>query len=172
MNTSPIDPQNKEAPHMDKKLNDTDELEAVREEGREQGREEIRREFGAGTPRPSDESSERIRRIVRQEAKPMVKNEVRDHADYCKDEGPLCSVAAKVDEVLKTMAEKRGADRVWAIGRAAGGAVALAVLGFTLNYFAAKRSESVVRDTVQAAADVAKQLRAVQEAARTGHVAP
>ena len=77
----------------------TDELEAVREEGRAEGRAEAQAHV---TPRP-DESSDRIRRVVRPETKSIVKEAVRDHADHCRDEGALCTVAEKVDKLNRSV---------------------------------------------------------------------
>jgi hypothetical protein len=81
----------------------TDELEAVREEAEAKGRAEGRAEAQSGlTPRP-DESSDRIRRIVKPETKSIVKEAVRDHADHCRDEGALCTVADKVDKLNRSV---------------------------------------------------------------------
>jgi hypothetical protein len=77
----------------------TDEREAILEEGREQGRSEAQAHV---TPRP-DESSDRIRRVVRPETKSIVKEAVRDHADHCRDEGALCTVAEKVDKLNRSV---------------------------------------------------------------------
>jgi hypothetical protein len=151
---------------------DTGERDAIVDEIRD----EVTAEMQTPAPTPGGVSTETMRRLARNEARPIVRNAISDHADQCEHEGPLCAVAAKVEDVEKkidlvitTLAERRGADRVWALVRAAGGAVALAVLGFTLNHFAARRSENSVRQTIEAAADVARQLKAVQDATRAGH---
>jgi hypothetical protein len=78
-------------------------------------------------------------------------------------------LAAEVKTVVTTMAEQRGSARVWAIGRAALGAVALTVLGLTLNHLAAKRSDDAVRKNADIAAEVARQLKAVETAAKGIH---
>jgi hypothetical protein len=114
---------------------------------------------------PAD-SAERMREVAGE----VFDERISGHELKCRTPGGgICGVEEKVDKVLETLAEKRGSDRVWAIGRAAGGAIALAVLGVSLNYFADKRAETNTRATVEAAAEVAKQLKAVQDAARNGH---
>lgn len=78
-------------------------------------------------------------------------------------------LAAEVKTVVTTLAEQRGSAKVWAIGRAAGGMVALTVLGFTLNHFAARRSEEAVQKQAAIAAEVARQLKAVETATKGIH---
>ena len=134
----------------------TDELEAIREEGRVEGREEVRREI-SGTPRP-DESTETIRRLARQETRPIVKDAVRDHADYCEHEGPLCSVAKKVDDL-----------RVSDIKGKVLMSVAIVCIPVAMGLWTNSRNNERLKQEIETAAEVARHLKALQDATG-GHV--
>ena len=131
----------------------TDELEAIREEGRAEGRAEA---LGHATPRPED-STETIRRISRQEAKSVVKEYVSGHADYCRDEGPLCKVADKVDSLRTSSSRQNGALAILTL-------LGPIVLGLWLN----SRANDRLSQQLNVAADVARQLKAVQDATKGG----
>jgi hypothetical protein len=101
------------------------------------------------TPTPVAESSERMKSIA--------KEAMRDHADFCRDEGPLCSVAEKVDQLRTSFNRWAGAMALVCV---------LLPVGIALwsNRAAETRATESLRKTIEAAAEVAKQLKAVQEA--------
>jgi len=143
---------------------------------REAIRDEIVEELSSEIVTPTPEggvSAATARRLARTEARPLIQTAVSEHKDEClAPGGGLCTVRQKVedvekkvDQILLTLAGHQGAARVWGLLRAAAGAVALAVLGFTLNHFAARRSEDTLRRQIESAATVAQALKAVQDAA-------
>ena len=147
-----------------------DEVTGAIDAAREQGRRDARHRRGEYTPKPVPESGEMIRVI----AERVFDDKIRGHRLDCMEPGGgLCEVEKKVDKILEVMSEKRGEARVMAVMRATGTAVALAVLGFVLNHFAAKRTEETLAKQSTIAADVAKHLRDYQvEAAQTGAFPP
>jgi hypothetical protein len=129
---------------------------------RKHDREDERHRTGY-TPAPVSESSETIRGI----AEKVFDDKIRGHRLDCMEPGGgLCEVGKKVDKILEVMSEQRGEKRVVAILRATGTAVALAVLGFVLNHFAARRSEESTKKQAEVAAVVEKKLATVEAAAK------
>jgi hypothetical protein len=145
------------SPKSKEQLNE-DEREAIREEGRAEGREEAMREAGETTP-PISESSEAIRRLARMEAKPIARQEVADHSDHCTNKGALYSVAKIVDGLRVTIIR-------W--GAALGLIVVLLPIGIAWysNREADTRANESLRKTIDAAAEVARQLKAIQDASK------
>jgi hypothetical protein len=136
---------------------DTGELDAITEEVRDEVTAELE------TPAPARGiSSETIRRLARNEARPIARTEVRDHADECEHSGPLCAVAKKVDDLRVAFNRWAGALALLCILMPVGIAV-------WTNQRANSRAEESLRDTIKAAKDVAEQLKAVQDAAKSGH---
>jgi hypothetical protein len=141
------------SPKPKEQLNE-DEREAIREEGRAEGREEAMREAGETTP-PISESSETIRRLARMETRPIVDKSITEHAENC----PIAKI---VDGIRVTIIR-------W--GAVLGLIVVLLPIGIAWysNREADTRATESLRKTIDAAADVARQLKAVQEAARGAH---
>lgn len=139
----------------------TDEREAIMEEGRAEGREEAIR-GSTCTPKPSSESSETIRRLARMEAKPIARQEVAEHSDHCTNEGALYSVAKIVDNLRVTIVR-------W--GAVFGFILVLLPIGIAWysNREADNRASESLRKTIDAAAEVARQLKAIQDAAKGVH---
>ena len=132
---------------------DTDEREAIRDEVRAEVVDEVTAEL-RGIASAPDDSSERIRRLSRNEVRPLLREAIAKHASECEHEGPLCVVAAKVD-VLRISSYKQNAVLAFLA------VVMPIVLGIWLN----NRANDRLSQQLSVAADVARQLKAVQDAA-------
>jgi hypothetical protein len=128
---------------------DDDEAGAV---GRAIGEEISRAIHAERTPTPVVPSEREFQRIAREE--------VHAHADHCRDEGPLCVVAEKVDKLRVSSYRQNGALAFLAI-------IGPLLLGLWLN----SRSDDRLQRQIDVAADVARQLKAVQDSARGGGAA-
>ena len=129
---------------------------------RKQEREEEHRHTGY-TPAPVSESSETIRGISER----VFDERIKGHRLSCMEPGGgLRELGNKVDKILEVMSAQQGAGKVWKLVGAGAWAVALAVLGFTLNHFAAQRNRDTAQ--MQAARDemVTKKLAKVEEVAK------
>ena len=137
----------------------TDEREAIKDELRDEVRaevvDEVTAELGARTP-PPDESSERIRRLSRAESRPLIRSAISAHADHCRDEGPLCSVSKQVDRLRVSSYRQNGALALLTL-------LGPIVLGIWIN----SRANDRLSQQLNVAADVARQLKAVQDASKT-----
>jgi hypothetical protein len=155
------------------------DLAAIVEEAAEEGtsrsimlarrydREEESERRHTGLTPPPVSAAESTDRMIRGISKEVFDAEIKGHKLGCMEPGGgLCEVGKKVDKILEVMSEARGEKRVMALGRAALGAAALAVLGFTLNHFAARRSEDATAKQEAIANVVAKKLQKVEEAAK------
>jgi hypothetical protein len=139
----------------------TGAIEAAEERGKRRGRTESHRT--GYTPIPVSESNERMRAM----AEKVFDDKIRGHRLNCMEPGGgLCEIGKKVDKILEVMSESRGEKRVMSILRATGTAVALAVLGFVLNHFAARRSEDTWKRQEDFASAVSKNLQKVEEATK------
>lgn len=158
-----------------------DKLAAVRVEMREEVTGAIRdaREAGRREERDREWANERQHTVLT--PAPVVthsdvKLAISEKCESCQRPGgaihelasEVKGLATEVKAAVLTMAEQRGEKRSWAVIRAAAGAVALAVLGFTLNHFAAKRSDDTLQRQIEVAAQVAKKLKALEDATK-GH---
>lgn len=148
---------------------DTGERDAIKDEIRD----EVTAEFETPAPHHGI-SSETIRRLARNEARPIArtvaKDEMEAHEGRCRDPGgPLCNVEQKV----KTLDEK--VDKIGTLVTRGMAIVSLLVFAapigtaLWLNQRSNSRAADSLRETINAAAEVAKQLKAVQDAARSGH---
>lgn len=129
---------------------DTGERAAITDEIRD----EVTAEFE--TPAPvRGISSETIRRLARNEARPIARDEMREHAYECEHKGPLCSVSEKVDRLRASSSRQNGALALLTL-------LGPIILGIWLN----SRANDRLTQQMQVAADVARQLKAVQDAAK------
>jgi hypothetical protein len=78
-------------------------------------------------------------------------------------------LADEVRGAFKILDGREGEKRAWAVLRIAMVPVSCVVLGFVLNHLSAKRSDDMLKRQTDIAAEVAKQLKQVQDAATTGH---
>ena len=100
--------------------------------------------------------------------------EISGHQLNClKPGGPLHDVIDEVKKIAKDVhdafleqAEQRGGRKTWAIVRTVSVPIMIAVAGWTINHFAAKHSDEVVRKMTETNEHVAHQLKIVQEAAK------
>jgi hypothetical protein len=115
----------------------TDERAAIKDEILDEVTSELQQ-----TPAPAGaaQSSEQIRRLARSEARPLIRTAVADHAEHCEHEGPLCSVAEKVDslatkvgDLITEMAKGRERERIYAWGARILIAAGITVAGWFVN---------------------------------------
>jgi hypothetical protein len=110
----------------------------------------------------SSPSTEKMWSISKEAATGIVDHKILKHASECEHEGPLCTVAKTVDALRVTVI--RGTAMLAFV------VVALPIaLSLWNNHMASARAEDSLRKTIEAAANVAKELKAVQDAARIGH---
>jgi hypothetical protein len=75
-------------------------------------------------------------------------------------------LAKEVKDAVLSMADTRGANRVWKVVGGAAWAIALLILGVALNHLAAKRTEDTLKQQAVIAEKVAVKLKAVEDLAK------
>jgi hypothetical protein len=114
------------------------------------------------SPREHDsEDLEKIRRLEDRAAESRLMEAIGEHSIKCRDEGPLCAVAEKVDKLRTASARQNGILAFLTV-------VGPIVLGLLLNNSANSR----LQKQIDTAADVARVLKDLQEAARHSELTP
>ena len=107
------------------------------------------------------EDLEKIRQLEGRAAESRLMEAIGEHAQKCRDEGPLCKVEEKVDKLRTASARQNGVLAFLIV-------VGPVVLGLFLNNSANSR----LQKQIDTAADVARVLKDLQDASHHSELAP